>query len=67
MFEMYLIGFTFGLICGIVATCFHIEAKYIDELDEPIIHTLKLEIEEDTNGKSDSDSDATRWLESWGS
>ena len=67
MFELYLIGFMLGLICGIVATYFHFEKNHIDELDKPIIHMLTIEIEEETDGKGDSDSDATRWLESWGS
>lgn len=56
------------MICGVIGMYFYFEAKYIDQLDKPIVHTVTIEIEEEeTDGKSDSDSDATRWLESWGS
>lgn len=67
MFEIYLIGFIVGVIAGIIGTYFHFESKYIEKLDKPVIHTLTIEIEEDPDGKSNKDSDATRWLESWGS
>lgn len=67
MFEIYLIGFIVGAICGSAVMYFYFEKKYINDLDKPVIHTLTIEIEEDADGENNSDSDATRWLESWGS
>ena len=67
MVQIYLIGLAIGAICGMMGTYFYFEVNYIEKLDKPIIHTLIIEIEEETDGKGDSDSDATRWLESWGS
>lgn len=65
MIGTYLILLAVGAICGALGMYFYFEAKYIDQLDQPIIHTLTIQVEEETNGKDNQDSDATRWLDSW--
>lgn len=51
MFQIFLAGCTIGWIAGIMVTYSFFESKYIkvlNELEKPVVHTLTIEIEEET-------------------